>query len=218
MRATCAKRRTFKSSLRAVPAVIRLPYFRVTEPMRLHFFGAALLAGTLALAVAPALAATPTPSGTAHPSPKATSVVVRLPNKPLHTEVVVEVNKYGQVVRVKSTKPSSVQSFNVQTFGNALQMWIRRPDGSAQVGLYRISYDYNPKTVKVARTVTLISAGGSWADAEGAANVMMDTAKKEALEAQQKQKEDSSKLPSLNQIRGATPSPTPRPTPTLPHA
>jgi hypothetical protein len=91
-------------------------------------------------------------------------------------------------------------------------MWIRRPDGSAQVGLYRITYDYNPKTQDVTRRVSLVSAGGNWANAEGAANVMMEMAKKQAAAAHkqaQAEEDQNSKLPSLNQIRG---SPSPRPT------
>jgi hypothetical protein len=85
----------------------------------------ALLVALVAATGAPAFAATtPQPSGAPHPAH--TPIIIHLPNVPLHTEVVVEVNKKGQVVRVKSTKPCKVQSFNVQTFGNALQMWIRR--------------------------------------------------------------------------------------------
>jgi len=128
---------------------------------------------------------------------------------PLHSEVVVEVNKKGQVVRVKSTKPSKLRSFNVQTYGNALQMWIRRPDGTATVGLYRITYDYNPKNQEITRRVAIISAGGNWGNSEGAADVMMEMAKKQAAAAQKAHAEQNSKLPSLNEIRGA---PTPRPT------
>ncbi len=164
----------------------------------------------LLASAAPSLAATtPKPSPAAKPTP----VVIHLPNTPLHTDVIVEVNKKGQVVRVKSTKPSKVRSFNIQTFGNALQMWIRKPDGSAQVGLYRVSYDYNPKNQQVTRRVSLVSAGGSWGDQEGAADVMMELAKKQAAAAQkrqQQQQEQTKQLPSLNEIRGkATPKPTP---------
>jgi hypothetical protein len=127
----------------------------------------------------------------------------------LHTEAIVEVNKKGQVVRIKSTKNCKLQSFNIQTFGNALQMWIRRPDGSAEVGLYRISYDYDPKTHGVTRRIALVSAGGSWGDEDGAANVMIENARKQAAEDRQRQAEQNAKLPSLNQIRGVTPSPKP---------
>jgi hypothetical protein len=179
----------------------------------------ALLVALVAATGAPAFAATtPQPSGAPHPAH--TPIIIHLPNVPLHTEVVVEVNKKGQVVRVKSTKPCKVQSFNVQTFGNALQMWIRRKDGSAEAGLYRVSYDYNPKTAQVSRRVSLISTGGSWSNEEGAANLMIDLAHKQAVEAQKqaaeaqkKTQEQNAKLPSLNQIRGVA---TPSPKPTLP--
>ncbi|MFY9719368.1 MAG: hypothetical protein WAK16_06960, partial [Candidatus Cybelea sp.] len=139
-----------------------------------------------------------------------------LPKFPLHVEVVVEVNSRGQVVRVQSTKPSKIQGFNIQTYGNALQMWIRHPNGTAQVGLYRVTYDYDPKTQEVTRRVALISAGGSWGNEPGAATVMINLAKKEAEEAQHHAAEQNAKLPSLNEIRGATPSPKPTAASTLP--
>jgi hypothetical protein len=175
---------------------------------------ASALAALFIVTSVSALGATPAPS----PAPHPTRPVIHLPTVPLHTEVVVEVNKKGQVVRVKSAKPSKVQTFNLQTYGNALQMWIRHPDGSATVGLYRVTYDYDPKTQGVTRKVAIISAGGSWGNDPGAAMVMIDMAKKQAAaaeaqyEAQQhkQQQEQNSKLPSLNQIRGlSTPKPTP---------
>jgi hypothetical protein len=141
-----------------------------------------------------------------------------LPTVHLHTEAVVEVNKKGQVVRIKSTTPCKVASFNIQTFGNALQMWIRRPNGTAQVGLYRVSYDYDPTTHGVTRKIALVSAGGNWGDQEGAANVMIENAKKQAAEERQREEEQNAKLPSLNQIRGGSPSPNPGPQITLPPA
>jgi hypothetical protein len=157
-------------------------------------------------AVAPCAAASPAPA-----PPHYT-----LPTIPLHTEAVVEVNKKGQVVRIKSTKSCKIPSFNIQTFGNALQMWIRHPDGTAQVGLYRVSYDYDPKTHGVSRKIALISAGGDWGNDEGAANVMIENARKQALEDKKREEEENAKLPSLNQIRGASPSPKPAPQITLP--
>lgn len=160
---------------------------------------AILVVALLCTAGGPVAAATPSP-----PPPQISKV-------PLHTEVVVEVNHLGQVVRVKSTKPCKANWFNFETFGNALQMWIRHPDGSAQVGLYRVTYDYDPKTQKVARKVSIISSGGSWANDPGAANVMMEHAKEQALKAQKQQQEQNSKLPSLNQIRGTTPPPSIKP-------
>jgi hypothetical protein len=175
---------------------------------------AAALAALVAVTAVPTLAVTtPKPS----PAPRPTHIVVHLPAIALHSEVVVEVNKKGQVVRVKSSKPSKLQSFNLQTYGNALQMWIRRPNGTAQVGLYRITYDYDPKTQDVTRHVSLISAGGNWGDDEGAANIMIQMEHKQAAAAEaaqhRAQTEMNGKLPSLNDIRGiATPKPTRAPT------
>jgi len=214
MVAPCERRPTCRSWWPADPAAIRLRFSRVTDLRTLT--AAAAFAAILAAFGGTALAATPKPSAP-HPAPS-----ISLPKVPLHTEVVVEVNKKGQVVRVKSTKQSKVRSFNLQTIGNAEQMWIRHPDGSADVGLYRISYDYDPKSGDVARRVTLISKGGSWANSPGAATVMIDLAHKQALEQakqwqaeQKKQQEQNSKLPSLNQIRGSHASPSPK-TATLP--
>lgn len=141
--------------------------------------------------------------------PAVAATLPPLPKIPLHTEVTVEVNKRGQVVRITSTKPCKVNTFNVQTFGNALQMWIRKPDGTAQVGLYRVVYDYDPKTKNVARHISLVKLGGSWGDSPGAATVMIENARKQAEEAQKRAQQQNAKLPSLNEIRGATPSPKP---------
>ncbi len=159
-------------------------------------------------------AASPVAAITGTPSPQAQRAA--LPKVPLHVEVIVEVNSRGQVVRVKSTKPCKIQGFNIQTYGNALQMWIRRPDGTAQVGLYRVTYDYDPKTQDVTRRVALVSAGGSWANEPGAANVMIEEVNRQAAEAQKKAAEQNAKLPSLNQIRGVPPSPKPTAASTLP--
>jgi hypothetical protein len=174
-----------------------------------------LIAGAIVATAAPAMAATtPKPSTAPRPAPS-----VKLPNIPLHTEVVVEVNGKGQVVRVKSAKQSKVQSFNVQTIGNAEQMWIRHPDGTAEVGLYRVTYDYDPKTQKVSRHVVIISRGGSWANQPGAATVMINHARQQAVEMQKanaeaakKAQQRNAKLPSLNEIRGVSPSPSPKAT------
>jgi hypothetical protein len=163
---------------------------------------------SLALAAIVGGAGVPCAAATAPATPHYT-----LPTVPLHTEAVVEVNKKGQVVRIKSTKTCKIQSFNIQTFGNALQMWIRRPNGTAQVGLYRVSYDYDPKTHGVTRSIALVSAGGNWGDEEGAANVMIEQARKTAAEDRQREAEQNAKLPSLNQIRGA---PSPKPSPPSP--
>jgi hypothetical protein len=141
--------------------------------------------------------------------PAVAATLPPLPKLPLHTEVTVEVNKRGQVVRITSTKPCKVATFNVQTFGNALQMWVRKPDGTSQVGLYRVTYDYDPNTKNVARHIALVKLGGNWGDAPGAATVMIETARKQAQELQKQRQDQNAKLPSLNEIRGVTPSPKP---------
>ncbi|HEV2642092.1 MAG TPA: hypothetical protein VGT98_05275, partial [Candidatus Elarobacter sp.] len=50
------------------------------------------------------------------------------PKVKLHTEMIVEVNKLGQVSRVRSIKPSKDVPFNTHAYGNALQAFIRTPD------------------------------------------------------------------------------------------
>ena len=101
-----------------------------------------------------------------------------LPKRPLHTEFVVEVNKYGQVARVRSGKSCPDPAFNAQTYGNALQAFIRTPDGKAIPGVYRLTYDFNPKTERVRRDVALLRVGGVNANAIGAATQMMQIARK----------------------------------------
>ncbi|HTW84373.1 MAG TPA: hypothetical protein VMD91_09925 [Candidatus Sulfotelmatobacter sp.] len=135
---------------------------------------------SLALLVATAAAA---PAATPAPAPKRINVEALqprslLPKKPLHTEFVVEVNKYGQVTRVRSGKASSDAAYNSHTYGNALQMFIRTDDGRAISGLYRVTYDYNPKTARIRRNVTIVRAGGTDPNAIGAANAMMAVARK----------------------------------------
>ncbi|HVS46329.1 MAG TPA: hypothetical protein VMS32_06635 [Verrucomicrobiae bacterium] len=152
---------------------------------------AALALLSLTIAV-PAMAATTAPRPIPMPI---------LSKKPLHTEFFVEVNKKGQVVRVKAAKPSTDPQYNSHTYGDVLQMWIRHPDGSAEVGLYRVNFDFNPKTRMIRRSVSLVKAGGNWGDAQGAALQMMDLAKKES----------GTNLPALDQITGRTPAPSPTP-------
>lgn len=107
-------------------------------------------------------------------------------------------------MRVKSAKGCNNPTFNAQTYGNVLQMWIRHPNGRADVGLFRVTYDYNPHTQRVLRRVALVRLGGNWGNAEGAANQMIDMAKREAEEA------SGRTLPSLRDIIGPTPTPRPR--------
>lgn len=173
---------------------------------------AAILALAVALIAFPAVAATPSPKPTARA--RLTSPVPKVAE---HTEFVVEVNAKGQVVRVKSAKGTGDKDpiFNAQTYGNVLQMWIRHPDGSAEVGLYRVTFDFDPHTKKVHRGVSLVQSGGNWGNEKGAATEMIDTANREYQEAlkaqQQKQQAQSKNLPPLNTIVGPTSSPTRHP-------
>jgi hypothetical protein len=126
----------------------------------------------LAALTVPALADTPTPSPTRTPyrinltklQPRAL-----LPKQREHTEFLVEINKLGQVTRVRSGKSSKNLAFNAITYGNVLQAFIRTADGHVVLGTYRMTYDYDPKTGRVRRSVALVSRGGVNPDAQGAA-------------------------------------------------
>jgi hypothetical protein len=177
---------------------------------------AALAAALLAFPITAAAAATPAPM----PSPK-------LPSKPLHVELQVEVNKLGQVVRVLHGSLSGDAPFDTMVMGNALQMWIRDQRGktiTAIVGLYKVHYDYNPSTKSVKRTFSLFKRGGDWANEPGAATKIVSDAKKEAQAAaaalaklkadQQKKAAEDPNLPDINAAlkkSRATPSPSPHP-------
>lgn len=102
------------------------------------------------------------------------AAVVHLPppQRAEQTQFVVEVNKMGQVTRVRTGKYSSDPAFNAITYGNALQVFIRTPQGRAVSGTYRLMYDYDPKSRNVRRTVSLIHAGGVDPNAIGAVNAM----------------------------------------------
>ncbi len=94
------------------------------------------------------------------------------PRAAQHTEYVVEVNRKGQVTRIRSGKSSRDLAFNTMTYGNALQAFIRTADGRSIPGTYRLAYDYAPKTRNVRRSVALLHAGGVNADALGAVDRM----------------------------------------------
>jgi hypothetical protein len=176
----------------------------------------------LAIAGAAALiAATPDPQGT----PVRIDVMKMqpkelLPTVPLHTEFVVEVNKLGQVTRVRSGKSSKNDAFNAQTYGNVLQAFIRKPDGKVVLGTYRLSYDFNPKTGRVRRDVALVKAGGVNPDAKGAVEDMQEVARRHTPEPQPSVHEnaphplasvkmDPKRLPDLPGVL-TSPSPVPR--------
>ncbi len=177
---------------------------------------AALAAALLAFPLAAAAGSTPAPL----PSPK-------LPSKPLSAQLQVEVNRLGQVVRVLHGTLSGDQAFDTMAMGNALQMWIREQRGNtitAVVGLYKVNYNYDPKTQKVRRTFTLFKRGGGWADEPGAATKIVSDAKKEAQAAaaalaklkadQQKKNAENPNLPDINAaLKKSRAKPTPSPHP-----
>jgi hypothetical protein len=143
-----------------------------------------------------------------------------LGDRPLHTVIDVEVNKYGQVVRIHGGQLSHNSFFDTMTVGNALQMWIRHPDQTATAGLFRVSYDYDPRTHNIARHQWLLSAGGKWANDPGAATKMIAVAKRETQEAyarlkaeeKRHQQESAKHLPDINAaLKRALATPTPRP-------
>ena len=132
-----------------------------------------------------------------------------LPKVPLHTEYTVEVNRLGQVTKVRTVKPSKDVGFNARTYGNALQAFIRKDDGTAIAGVYRLSYDYSPLKGGVKRDVRLLSAGGVNPSALGAA---LDMERKAARRAElDAQKQKSVALPDLKDITKSTPRPKPTP-------
>ncbi len=172
----------------------------------------------LALSAVPAVPVTAAPTPAPHPHAAPTWPV---PKVPLHCEIIAQTNAKGQVVSAKIDKPSPDKFFNAQVYGNALQAFIRTPDGHAVTGQFRLTYDYDPKSVDVKRQVAFIKAGGD-PDAPGAVSQMIEMAKKgqqHALEqqkaaaqaAQQKAAADAahhSPLPDLNHIL-ASPAPSP---------
>jgi hypothetical protein len=135
--------------------------------------GLVLAAGTMASA------ATPPPTAPPRINVEDLQPKVLAPSKPLHVELTVEINKFGQVARVRDIKASHDQAFDAHTYGNALQAFIRTPDGHVVVGTYRLIYDYDPKTLRVKRDVALVSAGGVDPNAKGAADEMEEIARRQ---------------------------------------
>ncbi len=102
---------------------------------------------------------------------------VPVPIVQLHATYTVETNKLGQVVRVVSANATNDARFNEATRGNALQAFIRRPNGTAVAGVYKLTYDYSPKTKDVRRDVQLVHAGGVDPDAKGYVTTVLSKAK-----------------------------------------
>jgi hypothetical protein len=124
----------------------------------------------LVATLAPSLLANAIPGSAATPA----SVAHQYPAVPLHAMYTVETNKLGQVVRVRSAQASSDPTFNKITRGNALQAFIRRPNGTAVAGVYQLIYNYSPKTKMVRRDVRLVHAGGVNPNAKGAVTVELE--------------------------------------------
>jgi hypothetical protein len=149
--------------------------------MRLPVLAAAFVLAASSVAGA----ATPAPHATAPASHGSTPARVNVeslqpksifPKVPLHAEMIVEVNKKGQVSRVRSIKKSSDVPFNTHVYGNALQAFIRTPDGNVVLGSYRLTYDYDPKTQRIHRDVALVKEGGVDPNRKGAADEMEEIA------------------------------------------
>ena len=121
---------------------------------------------------------------TAFPAPAPRSLeaalLARAPRTRQHCEFVVEVNRKGQVTRVRSGRTAHDPNFNAITYGNALQAFIRTPDGRAIAGVYRLTYDYNPADRSVRRGVELLHPGGVNPNAPGAVDQMIHLARSEA--------------------------------------
>ncbi len=136
-----------------------------------------------------------------------------LPKRTEHQEYVVEINKYGQVTRVRSQRGNGDRIFDSQTYGNALQAFIRTPDGHVVLGTYRLSYDFDPKTARVRRDVRLLHQGGVDPDAKGAVTDMLDRAHTNAAPpiAPGASTIDPRDLPDLDRISPPTPTAAPSP-------
>ncbi len=122
------------------------------------------------------------------------------PATAVHTEFMVEINRKGQVTRVRSGKSCPDLAFNAMTYGNALQAFIRTQDGRAIPGTYRLSYDFDPKTKIVHRSVQLVKAGGVDPNRISAVDEMAAIAKRRHGEPDADA--SSSPLPELKAITG----------------
>jgi hypothetical protein len=134
-----------------------------------------------------------------------------LPKVPLHSEYIVAVNKLGQVTHVISGKVSKDKTYNLQTYGNAMQAFIRTPDGKAISGRYKLTYDYSPKTTRIHREVALVERGTVDANAPGAVIEMYADVRKH-----QSQKSKASAAPAPAPTAAQTPGPQPSGTFRLP--
>ncbi len=153
-----------------------------------------LRAALLALGLALALLAPPAGAQTAKPEAanatlnarlKAAAQPTPLPSPPLpkteqHSAFTVTTNKKGQVVTAKPQTKARDSAFNLMTYGNVLQMFIRTTGGQAIPGTYLVSYDYSPASKTVKRGVALVKEGGVDPNALGAVDRMIEADRKNA--------------------------------------
>jgi hypothetical protein len=210
--------RRFRSSWPVHRAAPRSPRSRETNLLPIRLCAAVFL---LALAPVCAFGATPSPQPSAAKKPPAHRLIdvtkiqpkSLLPKRPEHQEYVVEINKYGQVARVRSERGNGDPTFNAQTYGNALQAFIRTPDGHVVVGTYRLTYDFDPKTARVRRDVTLLRQGGVDPDAQGAVADMLSKVHPHTpppIAPGAGSAIDPRALPDLNRLSPPTASPSPQ--------
>ena len=128
--------------------------------------------------------------------------IPRTPTTRQHSEFVVEVNRKGQVIRADRVKPAQNDTFNAMTYGNVLQAFIRRPDGSAVAGIYRMTYDYDPRRKTVRRHVALLHAGRVDPNALGAVDREIEKIASERARERLNAPPSPSPLPDLKAITG----------------
>ena len=190
--ASASKRRSTKWLWPVRRAASRLSRSRETEGFLRTFRGLAALALLAAVVTNASAATSDAGSGDLRFNK------VPYPKVPLHTSYIIEVNRKGQVSRVRSGVSSHDAFFDAMTYGNVLQAFIRTPDGRAISGVYKMIYDYNPDTKKIRRTVSFIHPGGTDPDALGAVDAMSQNNQR-ALQAIKK---------TYEQSLHATPKPT----------
>lgn len=121
----------------------------------------------------------------------------------LHAAYTVDTNKLGQVVRIRSSQPSRNATFDLLTRDNALQAFIRRPNGTAVAGVFTLTYDYSPTTHRIERDVQMLHSGGVDPNAKGAVTVELEREQAAARDRAQAAR----KLPDFNKIVGPTAKP-----------
>ncbi len=167
------------------------------------FAALALLGATPAPRPPAATRATAPRLATRPASPRRNPIPIpRTPTTRQHSEFVVEVNRKGQVVRADRVKPAQNDTFNAMTYGNVLQAFIRRPDGSAVSGIYRMTYDYDPRRKTVRRQVALLRAGNVDPNALGAVDREIEKIASERARERLNAPPTPSPLPDLKAITG----------------